>query len=207
MSTASEKTAQELQQAESRIGPNSIIQTVAALKERLGVEETRAWLERIGRGDLNEAMPTTMVVEHEFLDLIGHLREWQGLEVAAEVLERSGELTAAYVMANRIPAPIRTLLRIVPGWLGLRILLAAIKKHAWTFAGSGQFSYRFDRGLHLQLAHCIECQGIQSDTPICRYYCGAFRGMIGTLIDPKVQVREIACSACGAGACEFVVER
>jgi divinyl protochlorophyllide a 8-vinyl-reductase len=193
------------QTAESRIGPNSIIQTVAALEERVGVAATRTWLEQIGRADLLEAMPTTMIAEGEFLTMIERLREWQGLEPAAEILERSGELTAAYVMARRIPAPVRALLRILPRWLGLRILLAAIKQHAWTFAGSGIFSYRFDRGLRLQLAQCLECRGMQSEVPICRYYSGAFRGMIGSLIDKRVHVREVACRACGAATCEFAV--
>jgi hypothetical protein len=61
---------------------------------------------------------------------------------ANQVLEESGARTAAYVIRNRIPAPIRTLLRILPPRPAARLLLATIARHSWTFASAAACSYQ-----------------------------------------------------------------
>jgi bacteriochlorophyll 4-vinyl reductase len=96
------------------IGPNAIIQTVGALEEAHGPAEARRLLGRIGRADLAVALPTQMVDEQEFIDLIGALRAELGLVAAGSVLARSGERTAAYLLPKRIPAPARLILPLLP---------------------------------------------------------------------------------------------
>ncbi len=190
----------------ARIGPNAIIQTVAALKEEQGSEEVQRFLVRIGRDDLAAALPTTMVDEQEFINLIAALRAELGLATTRRVLARSGALTAEYVRTNRIPAPARILLPLLPRRLALRILLKAIVGHAWTFAGAGRFSYTLDRrGATLSLGSCPECRGITADEPICDYYVACFQGLLRPLIDPQLTVHERACTAQGAAACRFEV--
>lgn len=189
-----------------RIGPNSIIQTVGALNELYGAEAARAILERIGHSALNEQLPTDMVDEHVFMALINALRTDLGFEATGKVLARSGERTADYLLANRIPAPIRILLPWLPASLGLRIFLKAIAGHAWTFAGSGRFSYVVGRrGATICLADSPECRGIATDAPLCHYYTHCFQTLLRPLINPQLMVRETACGAMGADACTFEV--
>lgn len=190
----------------ARIGPNAIIQTVGALAETHSPAELRLILQRIGREDLAEALPSQMIDEREFIDLIGGLRADMGLAAAGRVLARSGERTAAYLLANRIPAPARVVLPLLPRRLGLSLLLKAISGHAWTFAGNGRFSYTVDaKGAILSLADSPECRGVAATEPICYYYTSCFQALLRPLISRRITVREVACRAHGAEACLFEV--
>jgi len=190
----------------ARIGPNAIIQTVGALEEAWGQAETQGFLRRMGRSDLAERLPTTMVEEQEFVTLIAALRAEAGATEAGRILARSGERTAGYLLAHRIPRPAHILLPLLPPATGLRVLLKAIAAHAWTFAGAGRFSYAVERGAAvLRLADCPECRGVSAAAPLCRYYEQCFQTLLQTLIDRRVRVRETACVACGAEACTFTV--
>lgn len=190
----------------ARIGPNAIIQTVGALEEAWGREETQGFLRRMGRSDLVERLPTTMVEEQEFVALIDALRAEAGAAEAGRILARSGERTAGYLLAHRIPRPAHVVLPLLPPAAGLRVLLRAIAAHAWTFAGTGRFSYAVGRGeAILRLADCPECRGVAAAEPICHYYEQCFQTLLQTLIDRRVRVRETACVACGAEDCTFTV--
>lgn len=189
----------------ARIGPNSVIQTVTALRERYGQAQADAILRSAGHSDLLTALPTTMIDEREFLDLIRALRAQLGLDEAGAVLARAGERTADYLLANRIPAPARVLLRLLPARPALRLLLVAISGHAWTFAGSGRFSYTLGRAPVLALVDCVECRDTHADAPICRYYAATFTGLLRALVHPRVRVVETACGACGRDRCEFAI--
>ncbi len=190
----------------ARIGPNAIIQTVGALEEAWGRGETQGFLRRMGRDDLVERLPATMVDEQEFIALINALRAEVGSEEAGRILARSGERTAGYLLAHRIPRPAHVVLPLLPPAAGLRLLLKAIAAHAWTFAGTGRFSYAVGRSeAVLYLADCPECRGVGAAEPLCRYYEQCFQTLLQTLIDRRVRVRETACVAGGAGACTFTV--
>lgn len=191
---------------EARIGPNAIIQTVGALEEAWGRAATEDFLRRIGRDDLVERLPSAMVDEQEFIALIEALRAEAGLVEAGRILARSGERTADYLLAHRIPAPARRLLPWLPPALGLRILLKAIAAHAWTFAGTGRFSFAVSRDRAVvQLVDCPEARGVVAAEPVCRYYERCFQTLFQTLITKRVRVGETACAACGADACVFTV--
>ncbi|NTU82004.1 MAG: bacteriochlorophyll 4-vinyl reductase [Chloroflexales bacterium] len=190
----------------ARIGPNSIIQTVGAIEEERGPQETRSFLRRIGQGDFAEQLPTTMIDEIAFISLISAIRADIGVEAAGRILARSGERTADYLLANRIPAPAHAILPRLPRRLGLSLLLKAISGHAWTFAGTGRFSYKVDaKGATLSLANSPESRGMTADKPICRYYESCFQSLLRPLIDRRLVVRELRCAAQGAEACVFEV--
>jgi divinyl protochlorophyllide a 8-vinyl-reductase len=190
----------------ARIGPNALIQTAAALVEARGEAAARAFFKGIGREALLVEPPRTMVDEADFIALIGALRAAYGVEAAAAVLSRSGELTAAYLLAHRIPRPAHVVLPLLPRRLALRVLLKAVGAHAWTFAGSGRFSFEVGaRRAGLRLADCAECRGMAAREPLCRYYERCFEALLRPLIDRRLAVREVACAAAGADACRFEV--
>ena len=119
------------------IGPNAVLQTVAVMEERLGTAETRAILAdaRI------DTLPcgAHMIPERHAL----RLYRWLGLHDpmgAFVIAEEAGARTADYIMAHRIPRPVCWLLRHIPASLAAPLLMAAIRKHAWTFIGAGRFT-------------------------------------------------------------------
>lgn len=119
------------------IGPNAVLQAVAVMEERLGHAETQAIL-----ADAQiESLPSGrhMIPEVEAL----RLHRWLALHEpmgAFVIAEEAGARTADYIMANRIPRAACWLLRHLPARLAAPLLMAAIRKHAWTFIGAGDFT-------------------------------------------------------------------
>ena len=119
------------------IGPNAVLQAVAVMEERLGHAETLAILADAQIADLPSG--EHMIPEVDAL----RLHRWLALHDpmgAFVIAEEAGARTADYIIANRIPRPVVWLLRHLPPWLAAPMLMAAIRKHAWTFAGAGAFA-------------------------------------------------------------------
>ena len=119
------------------IGPNAVLQAVAVMEERLGHAETAAILAdaRITRLPSGEHM----IPEVDAL----RLHRWLALHDpmgALVIAEESGARTADYIIANRIPRIAAKLLRHLPAALAAPLLMAAIRKHAWTFIGAGNIA-------------------------------------------------------------------
>jgi divinyl protochlorophyllide a 8-vinyl-reductase len=85
------------------------------------------------------------------------------------------------------------------------VLLAAIARHAWTFAGSGEFNAHVGRCVELTLHHNPLCRGWHSEGPACDFYAATFERLFRALVHPRAQVVEVSCEACGADACRFEV--
>lgn len=122
--------------AEPLIGPNAVLKTVEVMEERLGQAGTAAILAdaQITRLPSGEHM----IPEIEAL----RLHRWLALHDpmgALEIAEEAGARTGDYIIANRIPRAAAWLLRRLPARLAAPLLMAAIRKHAWTFVGAGAF--------------------------------------------------------------------
>ena len=121
------------------VGPNAVIQLAVALR-RAGLghvasdifaeADAQEWLER---------PPTAMIDEIRVARIHGAVRDKLSCAQAKAVLTTAGELTADYLLANRIPNAFRRLLLWMPRRIGEPLFLGAIRRHAWTFVGSGQF--------------------------------------------------------------------
>ena len=190
----------------ARIGPNALIQTVEALVEVAGIDATRRVLTAGGRGELLTQRPVAMVDENEFVALIATLRRELSPDVAESILGRGGERTGDYLLAHRIPRPARAFLPHLPRRLALRVLLKAIGAHAWTFAGSGRFSWEMtETGALIRLADGPEARGHAAQAPCCAYYRNCFQTLLRSLVDRGIVVRETSCAAVGSETCEFAV--
>jgi len=97
------------------------------------------------------------------------------------------------------------LLPRLPVGFALRIFLPAIARHAWTFAGSGRFSYTLQPVWRLTLADSVEARGVQAREPVCAYYRAAFAGLLQRVVCDRLRVEEVKCRAMGAAQCEFRV--
>ncbi|ABC21417.1 bacteriochlorophyll 4-vinyl reductase [Rhodospirillum rubrum F11] len=188
-----------------RIGPNAIIRVIDALRTTIGETACARIVEEAGLATYLDQPPQAMVDETEVARLHGALRANLDRETAEAVCRDAGEATAGYLLANRIPAAAQSVIKLLPPGLGSRALLAGIGRHAWTFAGSGQFTIRHGTPLVLSIAHCPLCHALAGHAPACSYYAATFEGLYRVLISPHARVREIACQAAGAPACQFAV--
>jgi divinyl protochlorophyllide a 8-vinyl-reductase len=205
--------------ASARIGPNAIIRLQEALLDSVGPERAQSVFEQAGQGRYLAQPPQHMVAEVDVTSLYTSLPAQLGPRLAAEVSGRAGWLTGDYLLANRIPAAVQALLHWLPAPLAARVLLSAIRRHAWTFVGSGHFdavtapddssqrsAQQVPRArLLLRVACCPICAGSLQDRPACTYYAASFESLFVALVHRRARVREIACHALGAAACTFEV--
>ncbi len=182
-----------------RVGPNAITQTAAALEAEGGPALARQVFEAAGLAELLDAPPDAMVPEN----VAGRLHRVvaaclppvQGMRMALS----AGRRTADYLLAHRIPLPAQILLRALPAWAAARLLLIAIRKNAWTFAGSGQVTTRAGR------VAVIEIAANPLATPGCPWHAAVFDRLFTLLVSSEATVRETACCARGAPACRFEI--
>jgi len=202
MTTATSSTETAL------IGPNSVTRTLEAITEAGYPPEAERIASEAG---LPGSIPNRMVPEAWFVALTRAVREAFDQGVSEAILADSGSRTARYVAAHRIPAPIRFVLRVLPGRVALPLLLRAIERHAWTFAGSGRFAVEGRPPRYLVLEDAPTCRyeacgGIdRRPVPGGAYYAAAFEGLL-RLADDRVRVREVECALEGAAACRFILE-
>lgn len=188
-----------------QIGPNAVVRIAEAVAARFGAGATARLFLAAGLSRHLTAPPSRMVDETEVIRLHAELRAMFGLEAARELSREAGRLTAGYLLAHRIPKPMRILLPKLPARLASRILLVAVSRHAWTFAGSGHFTATPGRPVRLRIRDCPLCRGAESGEPLCEFYSATFEHLYRALVHPAATGRQTACQASGAPACEFEI--
>ena len=187
------------------IGPNAITRLAQALTTHLGSPQCRRIFELAGVDSYLDKPPLQMVKASDVAALHRALVDSLGYRAAAGISLEAGRLTGDYLLAHRIPQKAQWLLRMLPRALAARILVRAIARHAWTFAGAGTFSYSFQSKLTLRLTNSPVCRNLRSDTPACHYFAGTFERVFGAMLGPRLRVIETECEAAGAQACVFSV--
>lgn len=190
------------------IGPNAITRVAQVLPVWRGTAFTETLFEKAGLQRYWRQPPEQMVPEADVRRLHRALRQALPAEEAAAVSRGAGRATADYLLAHRIPRPVQRLLQVLPAGLAARVLVAAITRHAWTFAGSGRFQAtppRRGQPWLLQIQRNPLCLGLQADAPACDYYAATFERLFQVLVHRGAQVQELACEACGAPACVFAL--
>ena len=191
-----------------RIGPNAITRLAEVLPPMVGSAATAALFAAAGLAHHLATPPGSMVDEADVRELHATLRRELGPTLAREAARRAGARTAVYLLGHRIPWPVQALLRALPPRWAARVLLRAISRHAWTFAGSGRFiadAGRDGAPVVLEIRGNPMCAGQHADTPACDYYAATFEALFRALVHPRARVREVACEACGDDACRFEI--
>ncbi len=168
----------------SKIGPNSIIQTVAALEAKFGKAEAEAILKKIGQGHFIGNLPTEMIEESKFHAMVTSLQKEIGDTATAGILKESGERTARYLLRVRIPGIFQKLVKLLPGRLAFKLFLFAISKNAWTFAGSGKFSYTMSRPPEITVIVTYPTHPV-----VGNFYLGTFTALLKELVNPKTRIK------------------
>ena len=188
-----------------RIGPNAIIRVAETLRDVLGEDTTRLIFARAQLEPHLAHPPTGMVPEED----VGALQTalFDGLEEneARKIAFEAGLRTGDYLLANRIPKPAQTVLKLLPASLTSRILLGTIKKHSWTFSGTGDFSVANGHSVIVSIKGCPLCRGRHGNRPQCDYYAGTFQRLFEVLVSRNTFVREVTCEATGGPSCAFEI--
>lgn len=191
----------DMQPAAGRIGPNAVTRLAEALDAdpalRIAVFRRAGCLFHLA------TPPTEMVDERDVAALHEALQAIAGEERAEAVSREAGRLTADYLLANRIPGMAQRVLRLLPSAWGLRILVRAIARHAWTFTGSGRFSYSFEPGLVMEIENSPVARLVSTNSPACSYYAAVFERVFSIALGIKGKVQETDCVACGKPTCRF----
>lgn len=180
------------------IGPNAILQLAPVLDRTVGPEVHAGILARAGLAELPDG--SSMIPEDPVARVHRELR--RSLPGRAPAMAReAGRRTADYIMAYRIPGPAQALLKILPAPVAARLLSRAIARHAWTFAGSGQFQvcspYCFE------IRHNPMVRGEVADHPLCDWHAAVYARLYQVLVGGALTCRETACSAVHGCACRF----
>lgn len=178
------------------VGPNALIQMGRALDDLRGGAAALAVFARAGLAERYAAPPDRMIDEAEAAALFAALMAERPADWPALAAE-AGARTADYIIANRIPAPVRLLLKALPRRAAARLLTRAIARHAWTFAGSGAFTATFGEPITLTIA------ANPLATPGCPWHAAVFARLYGALAAPGARVAHPDCCALGAPVCRF----
>ena len=188
-----------------RIGPNAVTRVAEVLVERFGAPRMAAIFGRAGLAHYVDALPTQMIDEAEVIHLHAELRATLDVAAARDVLREAGRRTGDYLLAHRIPRPVQGLLKCLPPALAARVLLAAITRHAWTFAGSGRFEVLGHTPVRVSISGNPLARAVHADAPQCDYYSATFERLFCALVSRSSTVVEICCETAGAVACVFEV--
>lgn len=188
-----------------RIGPNAILQVAAALRTLTDEQTTQQIFTEAGLDRWLDEPPEAMVPENTVAALHQTVRAQLKEPLARRVLVDAGDRTADYVLHNRIPGPVRVLLRILPPALSGPMLLRAIQRNAWTFVGSGDFHVDPGRPTILRVEHNPVINGESASAPVCHWHATVFEKLFQRLVWRDASVREVSCMAAGDQFCSFEV--
>jgi len=187
--------------APARIGPNAVLQHLPVLDAVIGERLRDALMHRAG---VAVPPPDAGMLPEDQVARLHHAVRLFLPDRAADIQRQAGLATGDYILAHRIPAAAQRLVRAVPAWAGARLLSMAIAKHAWTFAGSGQFRVLGHAPLTFEISGNPLAEG-PSDQPICHWHAAVFERLFESLVWPQVRVDEVACVACGDASCRFTI--
>lgn len=183
----------------SRVGPNAVIQLAETLRVRLGERTARRVFADAGLGHWLDELPASMVDERDAAALFATLFAELPTNAARSVAAEAGARTADYILAHRIPRFAQLVLKALPAGLAAPLLLGAIRRHAWTFAGSGGVEARAGSPSVIEIA----------DNPLampgCVWHAAVFRRLFHVLVTRSPRVDHPLCCHDGAAVCRFEI--
>lgn len=184
-----------------RVGPNAITQMRTVLCERLGEETARRVFCQAGLERDFAVPPSEMVREQTAADLFQTVFRELPRPIADDIAGQAGQRTAGYILAHRIPRLAQIALRRLPIFLARPMLLSAIARNAWTFAGSGEVSVK-------RSAPCtIEIRQNPLAVPGCVWHVAVFQTLFRTLVVSDISVEQTQCCSEGSDVCCFELKR
>ena len=188
-----------------RVGPNAIIRVAEALEALHGPDVARSVFVRAGLPGWLDWPPSAMVPEADVAALHRALLAELGEPEARAVAGAAGRRTAAYLLANRIPAPVRLVLRLLPAGPSARLLLRAIGRHAWTFCGSGSFAAEQGSLVVVTITGGPLRAAGPAAPGVAAYYAATFQALFRALVHPRTTVAALQRATEATAACSFAL--
>lgn len=188
----------------ARVGPNAILQLVPVLDEYVGADARQRLFLDAGVAELPDGRE--MINEAPVVRLHQALRRSLP-DIATAVAASAGAATGDYVIANRIPAFAKTVLKLLPAGLAAHSLSRAITRHAWTFVGSGTFRVASLKPLVFEIADNPVVRGERSESPVCDWHAAVFERLFRRLVADDYRVVETTCAAANGEVCRFDLHR
>ncbi|MEO1090561.1 MAG: bacteriochlorophyll 4-vinyl reductase [Pseudomonadota bacterium] len=191
---------------QSRIGPNAVTRMFEALRSSTDDVVLRRVAERAGLGAYVAERPEAMVEEREVEAL--HRAVWAecGATVAVAIADDAGRRTGDYLLANRIPRPAQSVLRVLPPAASSACLLAAIGRHAWTFAGSGAFVVQRRAPARLAIEGGPIMRLGDAAPSLVAYYAGTFARLYQVLVSPRSEADGRLMERGGRRGCTIAID-
>ena len=187
----------------ARIGPNAIIQLLEAGRALSLERELASVFASAGEPDWIARPPAAMVEEQRVTRVHMAARRLLAPHDSAALLTEAGTRTADYLLAHRIPAPVRAFFHVTPRRLGARLLSGAIGRHAWTFAGSGRFRVTSLAPVIFEISENPFCRGLTIGGAGCLWHQAVFQRLFQVLVAGDSRTEETACAALGDYCCLF----
>jgi divinyl protochlorophyllide a 8-vinyl-reductase len=185
----------------ARIGPNAITRLAEAAQDQLGLPACERLFQQAGLAAYRAAPPESMVDEADVVALHRTLTALHP-DRAARVAADAGVRTAHYLLAHRIPGFAQRILRLLPPALAARALIAAIGRHAWTFAGSGRFEARPEHGMAITIDGGPFTGAGPAAASLTAFYEAVFETLFRTLVSTRARIGH---TEQGADACRFAL--
>jgi divinyl protochlorophyllide a 8-vinyl-reductase len=184
------------------IGPNAIIQAVAAIRMRHGVQTCEQVFDAAGLAHHLASAPQAMVDEADVVRLHAALVRLLGPAEAAAVAQDAGERTAVYLLHNRIPRLAQRVLSRLPAVIGAAVLCRAVSRHAWTFVGSGRFGVQRGDPLVLTIIGGPLNGAREARPTLAAYYAATLHGVMAGALARRVTSTFSLSIEDGKPACE-----
>jgi len=141
-----------------------------------------------------------MTDESIFHSLVTTLDAEIGAGKTASILEESGQRTAEYLLRVRIPGLFQKILKLLPAGPAFSLLFFAISKNAWTFAGSGEFTYTTGKN------PVITVKVIHPSRPsVGSFFLGTFTHLIHELVNTQATITPTIQPAASSLICTYRV--
>ncbi len=183
-----------------RIGPNALMQLAPVLDRMVGEAARRDLFAAHG---LMAVPDGSAMIDEGLVAAIHQDMRLRHPAQARAMARAAGLATGDYILANRIPAPARMVLRALPAPLAARMLTRAITAHAWTFCGTGALTAHPGHPTVFEITDNPVVRGELRPRPICDWHAAVFERLFATLVHPKARARETTCCAMGHAACRF----
>ena len=167
---------------EAMVGPNAIIQTYEALRWHCGEPVARLIMREAGLSGMPDNMPAGLVGAASVRQLARAMEARVDAAALKPVWEDAGCRTGHYILENRIPRAARALLVVLPASLSARLLLSAVLRNSWTFAGHARVTGQMARAAILDI----------EDNPLPRpgrwWHKAVFKTLFSQLVTSDIRV-------------------
>ncbi|MEL7257577.1 MAG: bacteriochlorophyll 4-vinyl reductase [Pseudomonadota bacterium] len=183
-----------------RIGSDAVLQTLNALSDIGGDILAQKVVEAAGLRYMLDQKLQDMVPQNMFLALVQAIEDALPKSQVDLVAVSSGRKTGGVLLEQYIPDMAQKLLHTLPSPVAGPLLLQALERHAWTFAGSANVCHQAGPPL----------QFVIENNPMaiwgCLWQCALLETVFRSLISPDARVWHMACCADHKSSCVYMIE-